>query len=61
MSMMNGRTAPQMNTSSSMRQMLMAAALCLAASTGAQAGEFDTTARVNDTVITRQQIGRAHV
>lgn len=59
MSMMNGRTAPQMNTSSSMRQMLMAAALCLAASTGAQAGEFDTAARVNDTVITRQRVQHA--
>ena len=59
MNMMNRRMATQMKTSSSLRQMMMAAALCLAASAGAQAGEFDAAAQVNDTVITRQRVQHA--
>jgi len=45
-----------MKTTASMKQLMIAALLCLAASAGAEAGEADTAAQVNDTVITRQRV-----
>ena len=45
-----------METSTSMKQLMMTAVLCLAVSAGAQAGDVDTAALVNDTVITRQRV-----
>jgi peptidyl-prolyl cis-trans isomerase C len=53
---MKGRMATQMKTPRSIRQLMIAAVLCVAASTSAQAGESDTAAQVNDSVITRQRV-----
>lgn len=45
-----------MKTPRSIRQLMIAVVLCVAASTSAQAGESDTAAQVNDSVITRQRV-----
>lgn len=45
-----------MTTSTRMTQLVLAAALCVAASTGAEASDADTAAQVNDAVITRQRV-----
>lgn len=45
-----------MKTQRTMRRLMMATLMCLAASAGAEAGESDSAAQVNEHVITRQRV-----